>query len=151
MAEIPENVQIHAPELLTQPQRARDTVVTAAMWGVYLYLWVPLISLFAWLLGFEFAYDVMIRTGGARNLLSILFAYSIVIGVIFVAVTVWSLVNRLRFRGVNRRKFSESVADEDLLDQFHVTIDQLRELRVGKVISIELDEHGHPVQFSADP
>ena len=33
--------------------RARDTVLTLLMWGIYIYLWIPLITMAAWLLGFE--------------------------------------------------------------------------------------------------
>lgn len=150
MAVARENIHIHAPELLTPPQRARDSVLTAAMWAFYLYLWVPLISLLGWLLGFEFAYDVMIRSGGARNNASLLFSYAIVIGIICCAVTAWSIINRLRFRNVTRRKFSQRVDDKAILNHFNITVDQLRELRAGKVVSVETDENGQAENFSAD-
>jgi len=148
MAVARENIHIHAPELLTPPQRARDTVLTAAMWTFYLYLWVPLISLLGWLLGFEFAYNVMIRSGGARNNGSLLFSYAIVIGVICAAITAWSIINRLRFHGVTRRKFSQRVNDQALLNHFNVTLDQLRGLRAGTIVSVEMDENGQAKCFS---
>ena len=48
---------IAAPHLLTRRHRARDTLLTAIMWALYLYLWLPALSLVAWILGIEFAYD----------------------------------------------------------------------------------------------
>ncbi len=150
MAVARENIHIHAPELLTPPQRARDTLLTAAMWAFYLYLWVPLISLLAWLLGFELAYDVMIRSGGARNNASLLFGYAKVVGVICCTITSWSILYRLRFHRVTRSRFSQRVDDEAILNHFKLTLDQLLELRLGKVVSVETDENGQPENFSAD-
>lgn len=147
MAVAREKIHIHAPELLTPPQRARDTLLTGVMWAFYLYLWVPLISLLAWLLGFELAYDVMIRSGGARDNASLLFGYAKVVGVICCAVTAWSIFNRLRFHGVTRRKFSQRVDDKAILNHFNFTLDELREFRAEKVVSVETDENGRVKSF----
>ena len=69
------DLHIDAPYLLSRRRRITDTVATAMMWILYSYLWAPFISLVAWLLGFEFAYDVMVRAGGANGLLEILMYY----------------------------------------------------------------------------
>jgi biofilm PGA synthesis protein PgaD len=145
MAVVDKDVCIQAPELLTARERARDTVVTAAMWGLYLYLWVPLISLFAWVLGVELAYDIMIRAGGARDLGSILVAYGVIIGVIFVVVTAWSLINRVRYRHQNRRHFGRSVSDTAIASFFGVDPALLPTLRRARRVRLEFDAAGKPV------
>jgi biofilm PGA synthesis protein PgaD len=136
---------IQAPELLTARERARDTFVTAAMWGVYLYLWVPLISLFAWVLGFELAYDVMMRAGGARDLGAILVVYAVIIGVIFVVVTAWSLINRVRYRGQNRRQLGKSVSDAAIAGFFGIDATKLPTLREARRVRLDFDSAGKPV------
>ncbi|HEY7671440.1 MAG TPA: poly-beta-1,6-N-acetyl-D-glucosamine biosynthesis protein PgaD [Gammaproteobacteria bacterium] len=136
---------IQAPELLTARERARDTVVTAAMWALYLYLWVPLISLFAWVLGFELAYDIMIRSGGAQDLGSILLFYGVIIGVIFCVVTAWSLINRVRYRRQNRRHLGRSVADEAIAAFFGVDPATLPALRQARRVRLDFDAAGRPV------
>jgi biofilm PGA synthesis protein PgaD len=145
MAVIEKDVCIQAPELLTARERARDTVVTAAMWGLYLYLWVPLISLFAWVLGVELAYDVMIRAGGASDLGSILVFYGVIIGVIFVVVTAWSLVNRARYRGHNRRHLGRATPDEAVASLFGVDDVMLTALRNARRVRLDFDSGGRPV------
>ena len=145
MAVVEKDVCIQAPELLTARQRARDTVVTAAMWALYLYLWVPLISLFAWVLGFELAYDIMIRAGGARHLGAILVTYGVIIGVIFVVVTAWSLINRVRYRRQNRRHFGRSVSDAAIAGFFGVDAALLPTLRRARRVRLEFDSSGKPV------
>lgn len=150
MAEIQENVFIQSPQLLTAAQRARDTFVTGVMWAFYLYLWAPLISLFAWLLGFEFAYDVMIRAGGARGLGPVLIAYGAIVGAIFFAVTAWSLLNRRRFRGRNRRRFARIVTDPELAAHFGVRNHTLHCWQRAKTLRLAFDEDGQPVALELE-
>ena len=148
MAVVEKDVCIEAPELLSARERARDTAVTAAMWGLYLYLWVPLASLFAWLLGFEFAYDVMIRAGGARDLGSILLVYVVVIGVIFMVVTTWSLINRARYRALNRRHRERRTSDAAIAAFFGVDPATLPTLRNARCVRLDFDSAGRPVAAS---
>ena len=142
MATSSDNLYIQAPEMLSAPERTRDSVVTAIMWMFYLYLWVPLLSLMAWLLGFEFAYDVMIRSGGAINLASVLLIYGAIIGVIFCVVTTWSLLNRFRFRGITRRRRMPPVSDRDMADYFEIKMKSVRELRASQSVNVDFDETG---------
>jgi len=147
------NPQIDAPELLTARQRARDTLFTALMWGVYLYLWVPLVSLFAWLLGFEFAYDVMVRAGGATDLGEVIVFYAIVVAIIFLTVTAWSLGNRLRYGKMHRRHAHSPLTLDSMARYFHVEETDVARLRQMKSASIEFDDEGRPqiASYEAPP
>ena len=120
MAVVPENLHINVPELLTRRRRLSDAFVTGLMWVVYTYLWAPLLSLIAWILGFEFAYDVMIRAGGIVGLKRVLVWYGIMLACICIVVTGWSMLNRLRFSGRERRKGAEIVDDSALASAFGV-------------------------------
>jgi biofilm PGA synthesis protein PgaD len=88
------------------------------MWLVYSYLWAPLISLVAWLLGFEFAYDVMVRAGGFETLKEVIRFYLIVVAIIFVVVAGWSTINRRRFARHDRRQTIDSVPDTEIAAYF---------------------------------
>jgi len=145
MTELRDDLQIQAPELLTGTERTRDKLITALMWGVYLYLWVPLISLGAWLLGFEFAYDVMIRTGGARNLGHVLMFYGVVLLLIFATVSIWSLGNRLRYGGMHRRHAGNSLSIAAMAKHFDLDVTTVDALRSMKSAAIEFDAEGRPL------
>ena len=149
MATLHNDIHIQAPELLTAPERRRDTLITAAMWLAYLYLWVPLLSLGAWLLGFEFAYDVMIRSGGIRDLGGILIVYAAIVCVIICAVTLWSLINRARFRGVKRRKSAANVSLLEMAQHFDLEEESVRNLRASKRSVVGFDDQGKPIQRSS--
>jgi biofilm PGA synthesis protein PgaD len=90
------------------------------MWLVYSYLWAPLISLVAWLLGFEFAYDVMVRAGGFETLKEVIWFYLIVVAIIFVVVAGWSTINRRRFARHDRRQTIDSVPDTEIAAYFGI-------------------------------
>lgn len=139
------DLHIDAPELLTAPERTRDTVFTAFMWVVYLYLWVPLASLFAWWFGFELAYDVMIRTGGARELANVLVLYGIIFGAIFTTVAFWSLGNLLRYGKLSRRKAREIATTAEIAEHFGLDADSVARLRAARSVAIDFDADGRPL------
>ena len=142
MASAPENLHINVPELLSPRRRLSDAFVTGLMWLVYSYLWAPLISLVAWILGFEFAYDVMIRSGGIQGLKNVLSWYGLMLCCIIIVVTCWSLVNRLRYSGRERRKAAAIVDDHALAEKFGVELSELRKLRHAQVACLSLDVDG---------
>jgi biofilm PGA synthesis protein PgaD len=138
----PEQLHIDCPEILTRRQRFGDTFVTGMMWALYTYLWAPLLSLIAWLLGFEFAYDVMVRAGGIEALLSVLHWYALMVGSIVVVVTGWSLANRIRFGKKERRHSADQVDDKAIADVFHLDSEQLDTLRHSRVIRLSHNDSG---------
>ena len=137
-----ESLHIDAPELLSRARRFRDAFVTGFMWALYTYLWAPLVSLMAWLLGFEFAYNVMVRAGGLESLKQVLFWYGIMLSGIIVVVTGWSLINRLRFAREERRHAAAIVDDSAIAEAFGIEHEQLDILRTVRVARLILDEHG---------
>ena len=142
MTEQHKDICIDAPELLTGRQQLTDTVVTGVMWALYAYLWVPLVSLLAWILGFEFAYDVTVRAGGAADLGTVLFWYAIAITTIFVVFGGWSLSNLLRFGGQNRRGSFDRIEDQSFMAYFGILAEELEQLRTSRSLTLELDEVG---------
>jgi biofilm PGA synthesis protein PgaD len=151
MATPSRNLHINAPELLSRRRRMGDAFITGLMWIIYSYLWAPLVSLIAWLLGFEFAYEVMVRAGGAQTLKSILLWYAAMVGAIVVVVTGWSFVNRLRFANRERRSAGEMVSDQELASTFGIEMDSLENLRESQVVQLSLDDMGNICAIDGSP
>lgn len=135
---------IDAPELMTREQRTMGTIVTAVMWAAYVYLWLPLVSLAAWGLGVEFAYDIMVRAGGAEALRTALFWYLVLLMDVTLTVAIWSTVNKLRFAGHNRRTAHERIQDTAMASYFGVTPEVLERLRTARRLEIDVDGAGRP-------
>ena len=137
-----EKLQIHAPHLLSRRRRVGDAIFTGLMWILYSYLWAPFISLVAWLLGFEFAYDVMVRAGGIKALKEVMWSYGLVVAGISLVVMMWSLVNRYRFAGHDRRLPGRVVTDDELADYFTIEAADLRRMRMSPTMRISLSDAG---------
>ena len=142
MASTGDNLHIRAPHLLSRGRRLGDAFATGVMWLLYSYLWAPFISLVAWLLGFEFAYDVMVRAGGIRALRDVLWWYGLVIATIFLVVATWSLLNRRRFAGHDRRRSGRNIGALELAAYFAVDMTEFQRLRDARIMRIALSETG---------
>ena len=141
----PESLHINCPEQLSRQKRLGDALVTGIMWGIYTYLWAPLLSLVAWLLGFEFAYDVMVRAGGLAALRSVLLWYGTMLVAIVITVSGWSLINRMRFAHKDRRKGMAPADDEDIREFFELDVGQLEKLRNLRSVRLSHDDTGRIV------
>ncbi len=142
MAAFGKDMHIDAPELLSHRRRLTDTVATALMWVLYSYLWAPFISLLAWILGFEFAYDVMIRAGGAKGLVEILKFYGVVLACIFVVILGWSLLSRYRFAANDRRQVARITTNAEIAQYFGIESDDLQKLRGARIAIVSINSAG---------
>lgn len=139
---IGKDIHIDAPHLVSPRRRITDAVATAVMWILYSYLWAPFISLVAWLLGFEFAYDVMVRSGGAKGLFNILTWYGVVLICIIIVVTGWSAINRYRFAEHDRRLSVTDTTDEEIVEFFAIEADSLPKMRDSRVVKVSINSAG---------
>ena len=143
MAVSQEQLHIDAPELLSRRRRLGDALATGFMWVVYSYLWAPFVSLLAWLAGFEFAYDVMIRAGGIHGLQHAMLWYGVILLAIVAVVSGWSLSNRYRFANLGRRCGGPIVEDDEICTAYGITAEQLESLRSTRVTRLSLSEDGN--------
>ena len=142
MVEELKDVIINARSVLSRRQRRRDRLLTTAMWALYGYLWLPLISLFAWYFGVRFAYDLVIRAGGPESLLAILFWFGVMLaGTAFIIIG-WSGVQRRRFARHERRIWSPSLDPEAEREYWDLSAASFRHLRHEQRLVVRLDAKG---------
>lgn len=94
---------IRRPELQSPRQRTLFGVLTLAFWLFWIYLWVPVLALLAWLLGLQQAYQYMIVLGGYHEVIRVLWLYGAVILLLGGGLLIWAIYNILRFSGVEKR------------------------------------------------
>lgn len=136
------DVTINARNVLSRRVRNRDRLLTTIMWVLYAYLWLPLISLGAWYLGVQFAYDLVLRAGGPDSLVSLLFWFTIILLTTALVVIVWSWIQRARFEDKERRLSSPALALAD--EQAHWGLDDasMTKIRSAKRLTLALTEEG---------
>jgi biofilm PGA synthesis protein PgaD len=133
---------IDEPSLQTLKQRFAYSLVTFLFWTVWIYLWLPVISLVAWLAGFHLFYQEMIVQNGAQLFFDLVTFYGLTIlsiGIVFLS---WAWYNLARFRGKERRKSAKGVEKADLARLFSVEVDQLGKWHKAKRLIIYHDEEG---------
>jgi biofilm PGA synthesis protein PgaD len=94
---------IERPDLQTPRQRTLYGALTLAFWVFWFYLWLPVLALLAWALGFEQAYKYMIELGGYRDVIRLIAVYMLIILLLGGGLVLWAVYNIVRFRGVERR------------------------------------------------
>jgi len=138
-----QDVTIHMRQFLSSRHRARETLVTTLLWALYGYLWLPLVSFIVWYLGFDFAYELVIRAGGPEELVVLLLWFSIVCLVILLIVVSWSGFQYTKFTGKGERRNRAPVLDsQDERDYWGIDEKTYRELKAGKTLTVSLDDDG---------
>lgn len=120
--------------------QTRDTVLTLLMWAVYVYLWVPLITLGAWLVGFERFYEIMITFGGFDVVLDLVGWYAFIIITIAACIISWAGINYSRFHDKERRYAAPMTKAREISEFFGIAETEIDRVRSSKRLRIELDE-----------
>jgi len=137
-----DNAYIIAIKPLDRRHRTRDTVLTLMMWGIYIYLWIPLITFGAWLAGFERFYEVMIVYGGFNVVIGLMEWYALVIVAIAVSVVGWSGINYYRFHNKERRKATPATNAREVSEFFGLSETEIVRAQTSRRLTIALDPHG---------
>lgn len=138
---------IHFRQFLTARQRAREAIITTALWFLYGYLWLPLVSFAAWYFGIDFAYERVIRAGGPDQLILLLLWFSIIFLIILLVVVTWSGIQYSRFTGDGERRNRAPLldpAEERELWQIDSSVQQ--QIKAGQVLTISMDADLHDIK-----
>lgn len=142
---------IDRPDLQAWQQKALFGALTAMFWMIWLFLWLPLVTLAAWVFfGYRFQFH-MLELAGYEGFLNLVAVYGLVILTMGGALILWAKINHLRFRGVDRRKQFPSPTVEDLAAQHHVTTASLAQWQNYQVMTVYHDEHGAITRVVSDP
>ena len=133
---------INRPELQSPLQRATTRGITFVFWVIWIYLWLPLISLVAWWVGIQLFREHMLDNDGYQALFSDMHQYALTIAFIAVVMIGWARYNLLRFRDKDNRKVSKHVDPSDQAQYFKIEAQQLRLWQTAKRLVIRHDQQG---------
>jgi biofilm PGA synthesis protein PgaD len=133
---------INRPELQSPLQRVTTRGITLVFWVIWIYLWLPLISLVAWWVGIQLFREHMLDNDGYQALFDDMHRYALVIVSIAVVLIGWARYNLLRFRDKGNRKTSKHVDPAIQAQYFKVEVQQLEQWRAAKRLVIHHDDRG---------
>ena len=139
---------IYKPRSQPALQRGFFSVVTFAFWVAYAYLWLPLLTLFLWLLGVRTAvFELYLREHQVEPFLLIsLPMLALASAVILIA---WAEYNRWRFRDKDRRGAHANVGRQEIADAFGSSLEVAQSLSTSKVAVLRMDDAAKPIGVSA--
>lgn len=136
---------IDRPDLQSMTQKYGFGSLTLLLWVVYLYLWIPFLSVIAWLIGVHLFYHHVIERGGLRQLALDLRQYGLVVGIMVTVYLAWAVMNYLRFRRTRRLGNAPEVSRSMLARHFNVEeadVERLQSLRICELVH---DDDGNVV------
>lgn len=136
---------IERPDLQTWRQRFGYGALTLLFWLLYAYLWLPLLSLLAWLAGLRFFYYEMFVLGGYEGIVRLLGLYASIIVVISAIYIGWALINYWRFKGVERRKAKPPVSAGEMAGYFGLDEADILAWQGARVAIVNHDAQGRVV------
>lgn len=136
---------IHHPEKQTDTQRWGLRLITAGFWMFWFYLWIPFVSLLAWIFGYHIFEYHMIELGGYRGLVDLLGDYFMIIVLLGGGLIAWAAYNIRRFgNGKCRRKPMPVIPVKLQAQHFNVGVEQLEQWRKSQTLVID---HGNNSQI----
>ena len=141
---------IDRPELQSTGQRVIYPVITFIFWMLWVYIWLPLLSLIAWGFGVQLFYDEMILANGFEVFAELAGTYAIVILVFATALLGWAQYNWIRFRNKERRRATDPVRREEMAEYFKVDPNYLMAWHDSHRIVVHHNEHGEVERVEAD-
>jgi biofilm PGA synthesis protein PgaD len=109
---------IERPDLQSVQQRTLYGLLTLIFWGMWFYLWLPLIALLAWMLGMQQAFKYMVVLDGYKDVIRLIGMYGLIILLLGGGLVLWAVYNIVRFRGVERRTEALPVTAKEIGQHF---------------------------------
>lgn len=128
-----------------QPRLRRTAwgFVTAVFWGMYVYLWMPVITLVLWLLGIRNAYfELYLREHRVEPFLLIALPSMAVCATALLIV--WAEYNRWRFAGKDRRGAPASASLDEIALALGANAELGAAINAGRVMVLNMDGHAVP-------
>ena len=134
---------IDRPDLQDWQQKAVYGALTAVFWAIWVFLWLPLITLAGWLFfGYRFQIE-MFQFNGYERFVNVLVVYAIVIGVMTGGLMLWALYNNIRFRGVDRRKLTAAPSNTEMGTWAKHPATLLTQWQECSVVTVHHDKDGN--------
>jgi biofilm PGA synthesis protein PgaD len=137
---MPEIEIIDKPKLKNFFRNITEMSFTSIMWGLWLYLFLPLLSISLWLLGVRYFYIEVIEKVGYKELINLWGKVGWGILGVFLVLRLWGYYNYWRFGKKDRRRSLSPTTYETLSEHFHVSRERLSELQSNKEVVLPIQD-----------
>ena len=139
---------IEAPELQSHAQRYGWSSVTLFFWMLYIYLWLPFITLVAWWIGVKLFHRQIIELHGYEGVIDKLGLYSIIVIILSIVFIGWARIENYRFKDSIRRVGRNSVSVGEVAKKFNLQESQLTRLMQKQSVIVYFSEEGQLTEIA---
>jgi biofilm PGA synthesis protein PgaD len=107
---------LNMPDLVSRHTKIGSSIFTVLFWAIFVYLWMPVITVVAWMAGVYHSYGEMAYTRDMKDLSHLAFVYAIIVAALGGSLLMWALQEYLRFRNVNRRREPVAVNNREIAE-----------------------------------
>lgn len=117
-------------------RKVTELSVTTLIWGFWIYLFLPILTVLSWFLGIRIFTVEVIEHTGYLEFLVLVKALGWYVLALFLILRLWGYYNYWRFGKRNRRKAStpDHAVTQELADYFHMEVSAIQELRSLKEV-----------------
>lgn len=115
-------------------RNAAELGFTTLMWALWIYLFMPLLSLVLWVVGLPYIYKTLFAEQVFLQLMVLLERMGCFVLMVFLLLRGWGLYNYYVFGKRNRRRRSEKVTPAELSLHFGITAEDVYLLQQSKEI-----------------
>jgi biofilm PGA synthesis protein PgaD len=145
---MPEIIIEDKPELRGAARSTIEWVFTSLMWALWIYLFIPMITLVLWTAGVHYIYHSVIEPAALAYLADMLMRLGGAVVIIFIALRGWGYYNYYVFGRLNRRKECKHPCPLEIARHFGLSEQRLLALQNEKEIFWDIS---HDDLKKADP
>jgi biofilm PGA synthesis protein PgaD len=132
---MPEIEIIDKPKLKSFVRKITELSFTSLMWGLWFYLFLPLLNFVLWIVGIRYFYIEVFDLAGYKGLIDLLMKAGWVILSVFLVLRSWGFYNYWRFGKKERRKSLPSETFEKTVEYFQVSPEQIQQIQSSKEVA----------------
>jgi poly-beta-1,6-N-acetyl-D-glucosamine biosynthesis protein PgaD len=135
---------------LSTLRKGTEWSITIFAWSAWIYFFMPLLTLLLWTFGVRFAVVEGVMLDHAAGLASVALYYLAGLTVVVVILQGWSLYNKKRYGGLDRRSHPEAVSDAELAQYFWLTEETVELARSADNVIVSFEGGGISVVACPD-
>lgn len=140
---------IDRPDLQGKRQRGLLGLLNLIGWMIWVYLFVPLFTLLAWLFGY-YRVDHYVIHDAQNDALEQLEILLVMIIFMNLALLAWAMYNYLRFYDNERRSKAANVSNSQIAHFYELDTAQVEAAQQQQLLTFYYDDHGKIIQIKAE-
>jgi len=128
------------PKLRSFLRNIAESGFTGVMWGIWIYLLLPVINIILWLGGIRYFHITVIEQIGYQEFLDLVSKMGWIVLTIFLVMRLWGYYNYRNFGKKSRRRGNVPVTIEQLAAHYHISVDLVKIYQSKKEIDWHIAE-----------